>query len=172
MAKVEGGLQPGEGAAEEGFEAFFRRLYPQLVRIAYRVLGELDAAQDVAQDALLAAYGRYPDGLTNPTAWVRSAVVHQALNQIRSSRRRTRRETLVAPPAPPPSPEEGAVAAEENRRVRRALARLGADKAAVLVLRHSGLSYLEVAEVMGISPTSVGTTLRRAEEQFRREVER
>jgi RNA polymerase sigma factor (sigma-70 family) len=171
MAKMEG-QSDAWGAQGEGFETFFRRLYPQLVRIAQRVLGQADAAQDVAQDVLLAAHAHYPEGLRNPAAWVRRAAVHQALNQARSSRRRNRREDRAAPAVPPPGPEEAAVAAEERARVRDVLARLGPDKAAVLVLRHSGLSYLEVAEALGISPASVGTTLRRAEEQFRREVER
>jgi len=160
-----------ESAGTETFETFFRRLHPQLVRIAYRVLGEPEAARDVAQDVLLAAYARYPDGLTNPSAWVRTAAVHQALNHLRSTRRRSRREVAEGPPPDGSQPEESVLLADERRRVRHALARLSKDKATILVLRHSGLSYLEVAESMGISPSSVGTTLRRAEEQFRKEVE-
>lgn len=171
MANVEGSTR-ADTVPEEDFEAFFRRLYPQLVRIAYRILGQSDSAQDVAQETLLTAFARYPDGLTNPAAWVRSAVVHRALNQVRASRRRSRREDLVAATVPVASPEDSALAADERLRVRAALERLAPEKAAVLVLRHSGLSYLEVAEALGISPASVGTTLRRAEEQLRKEVER
>lgn len=168
-----GNDHPGAaGVRPEPFDAFFRRLYPQLVRIAYRVLGQMDAAQDVAQDALLAAYARYPDGLDHPAAWARVAAVHRALNQVRADRRRTSRESRDPAAVAGPTPDESALAAEEHRRVRAALARLGEDKATVLVLRHSGLSYLEVAEAMGISPNGVGTTLRRAEAQFRKEMER
>jgi DNA-directed RNA polymerase specialized sigma24 family protein len=41
-----------------------------------------------------------------------------------------------------------------------------------LVLRHSGLSYADVAAALGISPTSVGTTVRRAETALRKELNR
>jgi DNA-directed RNA polymerase specialized sigma24 family protein len=41
-----------------------------------------------------------------------------------------------------------------------------------LVLRHSGLSYAEVAAALHLSPGSVGTTVRRAESALRKEMDR
>ena len=41
----------------------------------------------------------------------------------------------------------------------------------MLVLRHSGLSYAEVAEAMGVKVGQVGTMLRRAEASLRKEIE-
>jgi RNA polymerase sigma-70 factor (ECF subfamily) len=41
-----------------------------------------------------------------------------------------------------------------------------------LVLRHSGLSYADVAAALGLSPGSVGTTVRRAESTLRKELHR
>jgi RNA polymerase sigma-70 factor (ECF subfamily) len=38
------------------------------------------------------------------------------------------------------------------------------------VLRHSGLTYAEVAAALGMSPGSIGTTLRRAESALRKEL--
>jgi DNA-directed RNA polymerase specialized sigma24 family protein len=40
----------------------------------------------------------------------------------------------------------------------------------VLVLRHSGLSYAEVAEAMNVKTGHVGTMLRRAESALRKEL--
>jgi RNA polymerase sigma-70 factor (ECF subfamily) len=54
--------------------------------------------------------------------------------------------------------------------VRTALARLPRTQAVVLVLRHSGMSYAEVAAAVGLSPGSVGTTVRRAESALREEL--
>lgn len=155
----------------ESFDSLFRTLHSQVVRIAFRVLGELGASQDVAQEVFLSAYGRFAQ-LSDPAAWIRSAAVHCALNRLREGRRRTRREQREVPVDVVADPEELALRGEERQRVRSTLARLDPEKAAVLVLRHSGLSYLEVADALGLSPGSVGTTLRRAEEQFRREWER
>jgi RNA polymerase sigma-70 factor (ECF subfamily) len=61
---------------------------------------------------------------------------------------------------------------ETESEVRQALAHLPVHSAAVLLLRHSGLSYTEVAEAMGVKTSNVGTMLRRAEAALRKEVER
>jgi RNA polymerase sigma-70 factor (ECF subfamily) len=56
--------------------------------------------------------------------------------------------------------------------VRGALARLPRKQAIAVVLRHSGLSYTEVAAALDMSPGSVGTTVRRAETALRKELTR
>jgi DNA-directed RNA polymerase specialized sigma24 family protein len=56
--------------------------------------------------------------------------------------------------------------------VRGALGRLPRRSATVLVLRHSGLSYAEVADAMRVGIGQVGTMLRRAEGSLRKEIER
>ncbi|MHB0859328.1 MAG: sigma factor-like helix-turn-helix DNA-binding protein [Anaerolineae bacterium] len=61
---------------------------------------------------------------------------------------------------------------EEQEAVRSTLRRLGGRQAALLVLRHTGLSYREVARVLGVAPGSVGTLLARAEKAFLRAYER
>ncbi|HHX45726.1 MAG TPA: hypothetical protein GX714_17355, partial [Chloroflexi bacterium] len=55
---------------------------------------------------------------------------------------------------------------EAQRRVRAVLRRIGKRQAALLVLRHSGLRYREIARVLGVAPGSVGTLLARAERAF------
>jgi len=109
------------------------------------------------------------------SGWLHSAAVHSALNLIRGERRRALRETAHAlDPAHPPleSPERLVEQAEQRREVRRALGRLPQRTAALLMLRHSGLSYAEVAIAMSMKVGNVGTLLRRAEEALRKEVNR
>jgi RNA polymerase sigma-70 factor (ECF subfamily) len=94
---------------------------------------------------------------------------------IRGDRRRAQRETAHAlDPARTPiaNPERLVEEAEQRREVRRALSRLPQRTAALLMLRHSGLSYAEVATALGIKVGNVGTLLRRAEEALRKEVNR
>ena len=69
------------------------------------------------------------------------------------------------------SPEELAIASDEGRAVRTALARMPRHAATVLVLRHSGLSYAEIAEAMDVRVGQIGTMLRRAEARLRKEVD-
>jgi RNA polymerase sigma-70 factor (ECF subfamily) len=64
------------------------------------------------------------------------------------------------------------VTRDERNRVRQALATLPRKQATALVLRHSGLSYAEVAAALDMSPASVGTTVRRAESSLRKELSR
>jgi RNA polymerase sigma-70 factor (ECF subfamily) len=68
-------------------------------------------------------------------------------------------------------PEETVLDREFRTEVRRALSRLPRRAAAVLVLRHNGLSYAEVAEAMNVKVGHVGTMLRRAESALRRELQ-
>jgi RNA polymerase sigma-70 factor (ECF subfamily) len=103
---------------------------------------------------------------------VRAAAAHTGLNAIRAERRRDRRQQLSGVAAAPLSPEETVLDSESRTEVRRALGRLPRRSAAVLVLRHSGLSYAEVAEAMNVKVGHVGTMLRRAESALRKELQR
>ncbi|HTS97880.1 MAG TPA: sigma-70 family RNA polymerase sigma factor [Streptosporangiaceae bacterium] len=160
-------------AAQPAFERFFREQYPPVVRIAYGVIGDAQAAQDVAQDVFIAAFQRFPDpGESDQAcAWVRVAAAHTALNAIRGERRRDRRQRLSGAAVPPAGPEETVLDRESRAEVRQALSRLPRQAATVLVLRHSGLSYAEVAEAMNVKVGHVGTMLRRAESALRKEMQ-
>jgi len=165
---------PPPGATFSAFERFYRENYATVVRIAHGVTGDAQAAQDVAQDVFVSAFRRFPDpdGAPEAAGWVCAAAAHTSLNAIRGERRRGRRQQESATAPPPASPEESVLAAESRAEVRRALQRLPRRSAAVLVLRHSGLSYAEVAEAMNVSVGHVGTMLRRAESALRKELQK
>ena len=156
-----------------GFERFFRSNYPIVVRIASSVLGDSHLAQDVAQNAFITAQRRFPepDGSDHAAAWVRTAAAHLALNAVRGRRRRDDHQQRDSANVSPPGPEELALDRESGAELRAALSRLPRHAATVLLLRHSGLSYAEVAQAMDVKVTQVGTMLRRAEAALRKEVE-
>src|SRR5205085_4289533 len=157
------------------FERLFLLEYPKVVAIAYRVLADRPAAEDIAQEVFLKFHRSFNPDSERASGWLHAAAVHSALNVIRGERRRAQRETAHAlDPARPAilSPEHIVEDAEQRREVRRALMRLPERTAAVLMLRHSGLSYAEVATALGIKVGNVGTLLRRAEEALRKEVHR
>jgi RNA polymerase sigma-70 factor (ECF subfamily) len=150
----------------------FRRDYRLVVGVAARVLGSRDQAEDVAQEVFL-AFGRTTVPAGEARGWLSVAAAHTSLNVLRSGRRRARREEAVAPPEAVASDVADAVVTlEDRRRVRAGLARLPRTQAVALVLRHHGLSYAEVAAALGLSPGSVGTTVRRAEAALRKELDR
>jgi RNA polymerase sigma-70 factor (ECF subfamily) len=160
--------------ASTGFDEFFRSEYPVVLRIAHRILRDEHLAEDVAQDVFIAAQQRFPEplGSDHAQAWVKVAATHASLNAIRANRRRRDRQERALEVTAPTSPEDFALASEEGREVRTALARMPRHAATILVLRHSGLSYAEIAEAMQVRVGQIGTMLRRAEARFRKEVDR
>ncbi len=152
-------------------EQVFRAAYPRVVAVAARVLGSRDEAEDVAQEVFL-AFGRSTVPAGEATGWLSVAAAHTALNHLRSGRRRTAREENASGETVAPDIADAVVTRDERRRVREALARLPRRQAVALVLRHSGLSYAEVAAALDLSPGSVGTIVRRAESALRKELNR
>jgi RNA polymerase sigma factor (sigma-70 family) len=161
------------GPVRSDLDEVFRREYPRVVDVAARVLGSRDHAEDVAQDVFL-SFGRSSVPAGEARGWLSVAAAHTALNLLRSGRRRASREESAAAAEDPVVSDvvDVVVTREERSRVRAALARLPRTQAVALVLRHSGLSYTDVAAALDLSPGSVGTTVRRAESALRKELNR
>jgi RNA polymerase sigma factor (sigma-70 family) len=153
-------------------EQVFRSHYARVVGVAARVLGSRDSAEDVAQEVFL-SFGRTTVPAGEAGGWLTVAATHTALNLLRSGRRRSAREEFADDgPTVVPDVADLVVTHEERRSVRAALGRLPHKQAAALVLRHSGLSYAEIAAALAMSPGSVGTTVRRAESHLLEELNR
>ena len=155
-----------DGQAGAGAEAEVTALYEAhalgLVRLAYVMLGDRAAAEDVVQEAFGGLYRRW-DQLTDvdrALPYVRSSV----LNGCRSALRRRRVQDIQAVHQPSAvSAETAVLASEERREVMRALRRLPDRQREVLVLRF----YLDqpeaaIAQAMGISQGTVRSTAHRA----------
>jgi RNA polymerase sigma-70 factor (ECF subfamily) len=82
--------------------ATFEAERPRLVRLAYRMLGELGEAEDVVQDAWLRWQGA--KGVESPPAWLTQTVSRLCLDRLKSAR--ARRERYVGPWLPEPLIEE------------------------------------------------------------------
>jgi RNA polymerase sigma-70 factor (ECF subfamily) len=92
--------------------------------------------------------------------------LNRGYNALRGQNRAQRRiERLAAAPAQV-DPHVELQRAEERARVRAVLARLPERQGKLLLLRHAGLSYAEIAASLEIAPGSVGTLLARAERAF------
>ncbi len=162
----------GRGPVRPDLEQVFRSAYPRVVAVAARVLGSRSEAEDVAQEVFL-SFGRSSVPAGEAAGWLSVAAAHTALNHLRSGRRRSAREEAAGDAATvAPDVADTVLALDDRRRVRDALSRLSRTQAVALVLRHSGLSYAEVAAALDLSPGSVGTTLRRAESALREELHR
>jgi RNA polymerase sigma factor (sigma-70 family) len=156
---------------DRAFHALFAARSAHLYRYISGVSGDAAMAEDIVQESFVKLYrrGTMPD---DPPAWL----VTVANNLLRDDQRRVsrrRRLTLArsadmplggeAPPA-----DAGALAAERIESVQQALARLPLRDRQLLLMRHAGYRYQEIADALELTPSSVGTMLVRAGEAFRK----
>ena len=158
--------QRGSAAA---LEQLFRSHWPRAYRAALLVVGDAAAAEDIAQESFLAAVRaldrfdrRRPFG-----PWLHRIVVNRAIDW---SRARTLRRELSADAGAEPAAAER----EPGRRAEElatALAELGAEHRAVIVLRYL-LDYTpgEIAELLDLPRGTVNSRLRRGLDRLEQEL--
>ena len=154
---------------ENGFAALFADRFAPLHRYLSRLIGDAALAEDIAQECFVRLYqrGAMPD---DPPAWL-ATVAH---NLLRDDRRRGarrdrlhRRQANDVPAATATEGDTELLAAERVGAVRAALQRLSERDRRLLLLRHEGFRYREIANALQLAPGSVGTMLVRATAAFR-----
>ena len=150
----------------------YRRHVPDAVRLAYLITGDRAEAQDVAQDAFLAAAGKLRL-MRDPTkfqAYLRRTVVRTVLMHRRSSGREVARAERSTSGAP--RHVAGAHHGLADRLVlAAALERLTDRQRAAVVLRYwHDLPEREIARILGCAPGTVKSLLSRALATLREEV--
>ena len=154
------------------FESVFNEHWQRVYGVLYRLLGDPDEAQDLALEAFWRLHQRLPraGNIQNLEGWLYRVATNLGLNALRSYQRRQRYEgkagVLALENDQPSDPELEVERLQEQEQVRTTLAQMKPRSAKLLVLRHSGLTYTEVAAALGIAPSSVGTLLARAEREF------
>jgi RNA polymerase sigma-70 factor, ECF subfamily len=153
---------------EAAFETLFMRYYGQIYRVLYRLIGTREGAEDLAQETFLMLYDHPPQLVagTSLGAWLCRVALNRGYNLIRGELRAQQRIAQTAESPPQSDPQSEALRSEERHRVRAILERLPERQSKLLLLRHAGLSYAEVAAVLDLAPGSIGTLLARAERAF------
>lgn len=160
------------------FAEMVRDHQDEVFGLALRMLGDRDAAMDVASTVFLKAFRAFDryDPQRPARHWLIRITVNECISAGRArTRERARRapadDALVVADSAP-LPEEDAVAREERGRVRAAVARLDEPYRTVTVLRYfSGLSLDEIATITGRPRSTVGVQLLRARGLLRRALE-
>ncbi|MDQ4026183.1 MAG: RNA polymerase sigma factor, partial [Actinomycetota bacterium] len=162
----------------DAYRAIHDRYHERVERVCRRMLGKREDAQEAAQEAFLRVYvalgkfnGRYQMG-----AWITRIATNVCLDQIRARSRRPVEPMPIEDLEPDrvasrsdADPEAVVVRNAESRRVRRVLLGLPPLHRAAIVLRDfEGLSYAEVAVVLGMTECQVKALIHRARKGFRR----
>ncbi|KKM12230.1 hypothetical protein SY88_04620 [Clostridiales bacterium PH28_bin88] len=156
------------------FGEVFRVYYPNVYRQITYLLGDQAAAEDLAQETFLRLYRSPPVDMSNLGGWLARVAANLAYNHLRAEKRRKEREArdFEETVGRVLSFDEALIRNQEIRAVRRCLSRLADRDRTCLLLKFSGFSYQEIAEVIGVQAASVGTILARAQRRFKDEFEK
>jgi RNA polymerase sigma-70 factor (ECF subfamily) len=153
------------------FRSLYETAFPVLFRVAYRIAGSVEAAEDLCQDAFFRLYEKnmvFP----NPDEakyWLIRVVKNAALNYAKRKERERKvyqkafredtRETETG--------EQALLKQETQKEIQAALEKLPENLRIVLVLKEYGeLNYKEIGRALGISEGNVKVRVFRARERL------
>jgi RNA polymerase sigma factor (sigma-70 family) len=153
------------GANRSLIENLYATWYPILVRHCRRLLGDHARAEDCAQQALCELYNQLEAGhsIDNPRAWTLVVARRRAFHDQREAKILTQidlGQIQVPDREAPPALDE---TSEDFPRM---LAALTPREEAVILLRLESMKYREIAERLGVTPSTVNTLLARALEKL------
>jgi RNA polymerase sigma-70 factor (ECF subfamily) len=162
--------------------AVLSRHLPSLHRRAFRYLGNAADAEDAVQDALLSAWkhlGKFR-GQAQMSTWLTTIVINAARSRLRGQPRQTNvslddlpREGEGYPlseqlPDRGPSPEESCRRSELAKHLAQSARQLSPSLRRAFQLRdQDGLSIREIADVLGVTESTVKTRISRARSRLR-----
>src|SRR5436190_10321162 len=167
----------------DAFRVLVERHSRPLFRLAFRMTGNQQDAEDVVQDSFLRAYrqlGKFDERASFGT-WLYRIAVNCSLDLVRSRKRRSERmaaedpemeDPVLSLPAQAPTPDRLAMSGEVRERVAEAMNELSASERTAFVLRHfEGMCIEDVSRVLGCQPGAAKHSVFRAVQKLRRALE-
>lgn len=168
-------LRAGDGRAFEDLVIGYQH---RVFGVALRMLGSRAEAEEIAQETFLRAHRALGEfrGEARLGTWLYGITSRLCLNRLASGPRRHERSDDLALAQAPSAETDAAGALERGEleaALREAVAALPEDRRIVVVLRDlEGLSYDEIAEVLGLPLNTVRTRLHRARLDLKAKLER
>src|ERR671917_615169 len=146
-----------EQSDAEAFAMLYDRHSRASYSLAYRMMGEKQAAEDLVQDALLKVWrgaGSYRAERGSVRTWILSIVHNRAIDQLRSLASRRRTQERVEASAPRVQPSEAFAETWRNRQreqIREALNTLPSEQLKILELAYfSGYTHVEISTLLDL----------------------
>jgi RNA polymerase sigma-70 factor (ECF subfamily) len=163
------------------FEQLLDKYKIPIVNFIYKFVNNAAEAEDLAQDVFLRIYRARAtyEPRARFAAWIYRIAANVALKAVKKARHspfvffrrpneRSEPDPVESLPDSAPNAEFRMVSAETGRLVRRAIQALPAkEKMALVLRRHEGLSYREIAEVMNCTEGAVKTYIHRGKLRVR-----
>lgn len=152
-------------AYQEIYNCYFSVICRQITYM----LGNRAVAEEIAQEAFVKLYSKPPNKYENIGGWLSRVATNLAYNYLRSEKSRLLREDKIGrKKCVVDSSEEMVIRDEETRVVRHTLQALQERDRLCLLMKHSGFSYDEISEAIGVKKSSVGTIIARAQAKFKK----
>jgi RNA polymerase sigma-70 factor (ECF subfamily) len=161
-------------SAAQDFDTLFSEHWGRVYAVLFRLLGDHAAAEDLALEVFWRLYQEPPKGAEGGKliGWLYRVATNLGYNALRGAKRRGHYESEAGIAyLEQNTVTDPAVEAERNmhrQQVRNVFTTMKPRSVNLLILRHSGFAYAEIAEILGVSPGSIGTLLARAEREFER----
>lgn len=143
-------------------DELFRQEYQPMVRVAYLLLGNLDAAEDAVQEAFAHVHARRHQ-LREPGAYLRRCVVNGCNDRLRTRRRRGAIDARLDPRESAPPPGDHLADAVRKLSPRR--------RTAVALRYYLDWSEADIAAAMGVRPGTVKALLHQGIDDLREVIE-
>jgi RNA polymerase sigma-70 factor (ECF subfamily) len=144
-----------EAADAEAFATLYDRHSRAAFSLAYRMMGERQASEDLTQDAFLKVWrgaSSYRAERGSVRTWILSIVHNRGIDQIRSQASRRRTQEKIEASAPRSQPSEAFAETLKNSQrdqVREALDNLPPEQLKVLELAYfSGYTHVEISDLL------------------------
>ena len=160
-------------ALEERFHRLFSANGPALVRLATSYTNSASDRDDLFQDIALGIWKALPGfrAESSERTFIFRIAHNRAISHISQLRPPTRSDEELEMPDPRPNPEKGFSQEQQEARLFEAIHQLPIDYRQVITLTLEGMSYAEVAEILGIGESNVGVRLTRARQMLRESLE-
>jgi RNA polymerase sigma-70 factor (ECF subfamily) len=167
----------------DAFRVLVERHSRPLFRLAFRMTGNEQDAEDMVQETFLRAYRRIAkfDERASFGTWLYRITVNCSLDLVRARKRRSEQSGPANPemddimqslPASAPTPDRMAMSGEAGQRIAEAMEELSASEKTAFVLRHfEGMCIDDVSRVLGCRPGAARHCVFRAVQKLRRALE-
>jgi RNA polymerase sigma-70 factor (ECF subfamily) len=175
-------LAKAKAGDKDGFRLLVERHSRSVFRLAYRLTGNEQDAEDVVQETFLRAYKQLQhfESRASFGTWLYRIAANYSLDLIRSRKRHQEHrapaddesDAMLDIPATAPGPDRIAYSAQVEERISGAMAELSEQERSAFVLRHfEGFSIDEIATTLGLGASAAKHSIFRAVQKVRKALE-
>ncbi|MBR4375842.1 MAG: RNA polymerase sigma factor [Spirochaetia bacterium] len=151
------------------FEKIYNEIFPIVIKVSYHITKDMDAAQDVCQDAFIKLYHRVENfpGVEDAKFWLIRVVKNLSFNYLEHEKVKNRAFDKMKhiPSFTDDTGEKQLLKKEAEEKVNQALEQLPENLKAPIILREfGGMNYKEIGAALGISESNVKIRIFRARE--------